>query len=857
MATMNYVKNINKSRLLIVSGSLLFLIILTLLPFYDQDNLITVLNITFHLYPDRAAFLNAGWPGGPFFMIVWIPTYLAFVMSGLNLSFAYITWKLLLLGFSIGTGIILSSFYDHEDKFRIFLFTILNPSIIYITLIWIQFDIIPVFFATLSFYLLTKWRLNNSFFRIFIAMIPMFIAIFTTYYPLIFIPTLILYSKNLKEKKFILYGSIILGFIFLISIVLFLRGFNFSYVENLNGSGLASNFYQGLQMFITIPTRYYIIFLGIMAILVPFLLKKKGYGMYTTLYVLLLLFLYTSASAGFDTYLWLFPFTVLGILEGQHQKNRFYYMFVMNIPIFVEAIFSNFIMGTGIQQGIFYFGYEVFHINYLFVRTAAQFQYFVTLFNSVLLASIVGTIIIILTINRAEGGRSPKAINIEKANIKDDNKNDTVNIKTMAYSQKKIIVFLLIFILLSVPISIMFNNTYNDISIQDLKNVPDGLFYPSSRPYGNSFAMSVNNITYSYNRNLLTIYPISPPLYFYWSLNNTLIYLSFTLNITNETTNGIYSLINSPMFEMEAFKSNLLDLSQFNVNYPTRGKLTDLHLTNTTIFTNRIYALTLNGSSHISYRLNSSFSNYYHLIAFQYEKISYPEYLWYAPNANSTAAASMVLTNDRTVILSFGNESVSIPLENISYDGWNYVLFKVTETGMVIYLNGVQTSINSNFFVENKIFANNTTFSISYSNNTEPYNFVGNVSPMYSSPNPPYFMEVSGFYVIQNNIQNNLVRPYYYSSLKKPIAVNIYDINKTTTVSINGNRLYYRDILSNLTIGKLSDGFWGIKILFHSIYLSYFKSNRYYLVPIFYFTFLPFILIPLLMMIPWKDDQSK
>jgi hypothetical protein len=842
----------NKFRLLIISGSLLFLTILTLLPFYDQDNLITVLNITFHLYPNRPVFSNAGWPGGPFFMIVWIPTYLAFVMSGLNLSFAYITWKLLLLGFSIGTAIILSSFYDHEDKSRIFLFTILNPSIIYITLFWIQFDIIPVFFATLSFYLLTKWRLNNSFFRIFVAMIPMFIAIFTTYYPLIFIPTLILYSKNLKEKKYILFGSIILGFIFLITDVLFLRGFNFSYVENLNGAGLASNFYQGLQLFITIPTRYYIIFLGIMVLLVPFLLRKKGYGLYTTLYVLLLLFLYTSASAGFDTYLWLFPFTVLAILEGQHQKNRFYYMFVMNIPIFVEAIFSNFIMGTGYQQGIFYFGYEVFHINYLFVKTLAQFQYFVTVFNSVLLASIVGTIIIILTINRVEGGRSPKGIKIENENIQGNDKNYTVNIKTMAYSQKKIIVFLLIFILLSVPISIMFNNTYNDISIQDLKNVPDGLFYPSSHPYGNSFAMSVNNITYSYDRNLLTIYPISHPLYFYWSLNNTLISLNFTLKITNGT-NGIYSLINSPIFEMEAFKSNVLNLSQFNVNYPTRGKLTGLNLTNTTIFNSRIYALTLNGSSHISYRLNNNFSNYYHLIAFQYEKISYPEYLWYAPNANSTASASMVLTNDRTVILAFGNESVSIPLENISYDGWNYVLFKVTETGMVIYLNGVQTTINSDFFVENKIFDNNTIFSINYPNSIEPYNFLGNVSLMYNSPSPPNFLEVSGFYVVQNNS----VKLFYSSNLNNYMAVNIYDINRTTTVSINGNLLYYRDILTNLTIGKLSEGFWGIKILFHSIYLSYFKSNKYYLVPVFYFTFVPFILIPLLIMIPWKDDKSK
>ena len=391
----------NKKKLIISFLSIFFIVLLTLLPFLDQTNLITVIWIISNFYNNKLPLANVGLPGGPFFNIIWVPSYLVYVYSGFNLILTYLVWKIIIFFLYVGTGITLSKFFKKENRWIIFICTILNPAMILFSLIWMQFDIIAIFFSTLSMYLLYKHNTKKSLMTFIIYLIPMFIAIFTLYYPIIFLPSLFYYHKPIRDKKLIILATLILSSIFIIFDIVLYRGTNLSYLNNLNGNGLSSSFYQGFQFFVSVPLYFYAPFLVILSGVFPIILKRKGFGFFSNIYIILLIFLYTSASAGFDTYLWLFPFSILVLLDINSQKNLVRKILILDLPIFVEAFFSNFIMGANYQQGLFYFGYYVFHINYLFIKSSSNFNYFVTALNTVLFSSVLVSLNYLVKLNKS------------------------------------------------------------------------------------------------------------------------------------------------------------------------------------------------------------------------------------------------------------------------------------------------------------------------------------------------------------------------------------------------------------------------------------------------------------------------
>ena len=544
-----------KDFLIVISLAVLALI--TILPFYDQSNLITVLWISSHFLNTRIPFNDVGWPGGPFFAMVWIPAYLSWLVSGLNLFYAYIVWKTILLVLIIGTSFLLSIFFQEKVNKNVLIFSLLNPALIYITLIWIQFNIIPVFFLTFSLYLLYFKEIRNSFFRTALSVVPMLIAIFTTYYPLIFIPTILLFIDNRKERLNLFSSLALLGIIFLVLDILFFRGFSFSYLNNLNGGGLPSTSYEGLQYFHTLNLQSYIILLGFLMIIVPLILYKANIRIYGTLYIILILFLYTSGSAGFDVYLWLFPLSVLAVLELKKDKGIFYMITVLNIPIFLQAIYSNFLMGTGFQQGIFYFGYSVFHINYLFVQNTYQFNFVVKLFNFLIIICNFIPIFTILYWNKKVSIRQEAVQKSHNAFLF----NERFSILSKNLKSKKIASIVLVLIIVSVPASIVFNEEYSNSNFTALNFAPVGLFYPTFNQSLGNFAMSVNKVTYEVQKNTVTIFPDSPSVGFYRGLTRN--YLILSLNVSPEAVQyGDYKIINTSIFSLSFDYYSVLNISK-------------------------------------------------------------------------------------------------------------------------------------------------------------------------------------------------------------------------------------------------------------------------------------------------------
>ena len=143
-----------------LDASLIALIILTVLPFFDQRNLVTLLWIQSHLYSNRLFFKGVGWPGGPFFLTMWMPSYIVYLVSGFSIYLSLEVMKALLLVMLLLFAFLIYTYTgERKDRRTILFFALLNPAVIYVTLIWTQWDIFPAVLSLLSFLMLRNFNL--------------------------------------------------------------------------------------------------------------------------------------------------------------------------------------------------------------------------------------------------------------------------------------------------------------------------------------------------------------------------------------------------------------------------------------------------------------------------------------------------------------------------------------------------------------------------------------------------------------------------------------------------------------------------------------------------------------------------
>jgi hypothetical protein len=217
-----------------------------------------------------------------------------------------------------------------------------------------------------------------------------------------------------------------------------------------------------------------------------------------------------------------------------------------------------------------------------------------------------------------------------------------------------------------------------------------------------------------------------------------------------------------------------------------------------------------------------------------------PVTLWYISNSNDTAAVSLILVGN-SMLLAYGNHVVKIPF-SISMIGsrLNYFLFYENSSSLSININGFNTTIFSTFFINHHIF-NNSIMNIGFPSGagSNEYNYVGNVSLIYYS-NVRFNYITDKYLILKNNININLTKTISYTN---SIHIDILSSLKKTRLILENHIYTFNSKITNLTVGKLTSGEWGLIIRVNSISLSADLSNGYYLIPIFYFTFFPYILI--------------
>lgn len=236
------------------------------------------------------------------------------------LKFPYLVFDIIIAFLLMGL------FSERKGKERVFTFWLFNPFSIILIYIFSNVDIIPVVFTLLSVLLLRKKR--NI-----LAALCLGVGAGFKAYPLIFLPIIFLYAKSIKEKIFVLFGSI--G-IFLLIITPFSNSTAFK----------QSTLYSGLTTRILIPVidigfgeTLFIALIPLSLIVFTFWIKNNlKTEQVSSYYFAVLALLFAFIHYHIQWLLWIMPFAVLIIMKSENIKKS---LVMMAILAFIIPLLYN------------------------------------------------------------------------------------------------------------------------------------------------------------------------------------------------------------------------------------------------------------------------------------------------------------------------------------------------------------------------------------------------------------------------------------------------------------------------------------------------------------------------------------
>ncbi|HOY61067.1 MAG TPA: glycosyltransferase 87 family protein [Candidatus Woesebacteria bacterium] len=256
-----------------------------------------------------------------------------------DLLYFMLILKLPYIIFDLGIGYLLYKLYDK----KVLIIWLFNPLSFYLIYILANFDIVPVFFSLLSFYLLKKSR--NS-----LAFIFLGIATALKFYPLLFFPFFLFYHPNNIQK---IIRNI---FAFLLPLIITIIPFVFTpfFVQAFSGSGLT----QKITEF-----------------------KILNIPIYPVIYMIILAIYYFSKNKNIEkSFLWLFLGFI--VLVNYHPQWLLWFLPFIIFPIlktkiktiiFVLIVFLSLLYIVLINDQFLFWGHLIpIDINYLYISSPYQ-----------------------------------------------------------------------------------------------------------------------------------------------------------------------------------------------------------------------------------------------------------------------------------------------------------------------------------------------------------------------------------------------------------------------------------------------------------------------------------------------------
>lgn len=328
-----------------------FDIALLLLPVRDHNN--TFSWIQWAISPNNSVpFFKSNNYEGSIFSISPIITYgIGYLFSGYSTYAASTIVKSTMFLYLIATGILLEKIYQYEKgilpkNHGILLLTILSPALLMIAFEAPSLDIVPIFLVTYSYYVLRySGKGDITLVRAFFYTIPLVISIFFYLYPVVLVPTLLIYSRRNKERINLITSVTVLSIIFEILDIFIIKGsfYNYAYlaVPNSIQAPTFQNVYFGLEYFLQFGNYAYYAFLAFALLFLPLIFKRLGILEAPALAIVFLIFLYTSPLSGYNEYAFIYPFTIIALISSTKININYKSMILLNWVPLIGVFFYN------------------------------------------------------------------------------------------------------------------------------------------------------------------------------------------------------------------------------------------------------------------------------------------------------------------------------------------------------------------------------------------------------------------------------------------------------------------------------------------------------------------------------------
>ena len=799
-------------------------------PSFDHQNLAFWINSASYLQNSIPSLSGSSWPGGPFFLSIFVPIGLSYSFFGYSELASVVVLKIILFVFTLLTATLLYAIISRTNrKFArmVFLFTLLNPGIIYVNYIWAQLDIFPVFFVALSYYFIYyREKRNNGFMYTLISLVPLFIAVFSFYYAVLIIPTIIVYSRSWRERLNVTVSGFLLGISLYLAEIFLFRGGNFDIVGSLVPTS-NTVYYQGLQRIISIPAPYLIVSIGMLSVLVPVILRKYGFSPSVPIFLTLMALLYTSTNAAANNFLWLYPFSFLSIFENSRAVPRMRSILITSSFFWTGIVFINLYIGTGIQAGLFYFAYYVFHANILFIDTNYQWVASTLIYFAVLTASLAGTVVYLLHFVSKD---------LSVCSVEELGKKPGFSRLSPDKTHKKgIKITLEMFLIIALLImSIVFNSVIPiSLNNSSVREAPTGLLL--TQYINGVVAFPVENNSYFAKSNTINFYNNGNVIQMTRNLSAEYINISTSENLSLQPNSNIV-LVNTSDFQVSEYDSFFLNLSAYKAVAPnftnTGNPLTVSALSASGSFQTSDFNTNTGLVYNTDYFSSSSFYTLLFKVQHAISRASSFNQTILFGIYNGNVSADFVVYNS-SGILSYNDGNIHKDIvvygNNNTPDGWNLLTLKSSGSALCVDINGVSVVLNGSFFGNGSKLYIGKQFG-----NDISHSFTGLVSELYSSSANGVSNSIYDIITFGNN-------KIIYANGGNQIRVNISDSQRGTLLTVQGHGIFCGKPISYLKIGKLDPITYGLSITFTGLHIMPRSNGGYYMVPVFFAFSIPFI----------------
>ena len=813
--------------------------ILVFLPFYDPTDDTFFLALVAGFSNHVPVLSHTTFPGGFFEMALWVPGYLAYVGSGYNLYWSYTALKLCYCALTFLSAWLLyrvGQFWNPRTAERLTAFVLLNPALLFVSYIWVNWDAFPIFFVLLGYVLLRYMRRSGSdSFRIFLSALALMIAIFFYWYPIVLFPTFLLYGRTTRERiLFLSFSAAIFAVFMALNVVLF-TGSIVPYLLEFTG---ASSVFQ-LTPFFGLPfywgrisiVEYVPILLGV-AVALPTVLRWKGVGEAVALFSVVSLFIWTSPVQEPDNYTWIFWFVPLLMLGASRLRLTWpTYLGLSALPILgVLVVAATVTNGQPDGQGFFFFGYSIFHWGFIWLPTLAGRARVLVAGNGLLIVALLATVGAALWGGARRANYDLPTGSSQPAGPKAPPTTGKESPRSASSVRRRRVGFVV-----GVGVLVLFGLLFNAglptlVQYHGSGAAPVWDLGPSFFNNTNS-ARQLPNQTFTATGPNLTIYTSSPPLVFGIGLPYQTLSLNSSITMTGLLPQSSL-VLNSSAFAFSPLTLNTVNAAGSAALSPmidagTRDGTLGFPLMSSTSQFMRIGT----GSSLAYAENNSTLTGAYQYLSFEFHRVggtpvpifelrtpggtvdfvSHPGYeaLLYASNASPSSVVSV--TN--------GFWDIS--------GQWNYVAFRALPTQFWFDFNGVVETFPASW-----VASGNGTLLVGQSSLASPS--IGPMSGLVTQirtttakpwPVTQYYLNVSGPAAPAGG--------EYLPTNGSRLSCNWQSTAAGTQVVVDGITFTSPAPTIGFDFGKTMPGNYTVSIILHELVIGTRSSDRYFLVPVF------------------------